>query len=94
MPQALALTWELLKDEKVAPDKKYQILLDFDKVFGLRLDEIKEIKIPLKVKGLADKREKFRQAKNFQKADEIRKQVEALGFEIEDTEKGPKLSPK
>jgi len=94
MLQALAIVWELIKDEKIESREKYATLLDFDKVLGLRLDEVKELKIPIEIKELAEKREKYRQAKDFNKADEIRKQIEKLGFEIEDTEKGSKVKIK
>src|SRR5271168_1991503 len=34
-PKALALTWDLLKDNDIADDSKKATLLEFDKVFGL-----------------------------------------------------------
>jgi len=71
--------------------EKYKLLLEFDKVFGLDLDKIKEIKIPAGIKELAEKREKYRKEKNWKKADQIRKEIKKLGFEIEDTPKGPKI---
>jgi cysteinyl-tRNA synthetase len=40
---ALALTWDLIKDKDVSDYEKYELLMDFDKVFGLRLSSIKEI---------------------------------------------------
>lgn len=94
MPQALAVVWELIKDENVESEEKYATLLDFDRVLGLGLDKIEKIEIPIEVKKLAEKREKYRQEKDFEQADEIRKQVGALGFEIEDTDNGPKMSRK
>jgi cysteinyl-tRNA synthetase len=42
-PGALALTWDLIKDKDVSDYEKYELLIDFDKVFGLRLSSIKEI---------------------------------------------------
>lgn len=65
--------------------------MDFDKVFGLDLDKVKQIKIPTKIKELVKMREKYRKAGDFEKADKIRKQVEKLGFQIEDSEKGAKI---
>ena len=90
-PKALALMWKLVKDEKILPQEKYQLLIDFDRVFSLDLKKIKEIKIPQKVKKLVKVREEHRKAGDFKKADKIRKEVEKLGFKIEDTEKGPKV---
>jgi len=91
MPQALALAWELVKDKKISAKEKYDLLIDFDGIFGLRLNEVKEIKTPLKVKKLVKKREKYRQEKDFKKADEVRKQIEELGYRLEDTDKGPEI---
>ena len=94
MPQALAVVWELIKDKNTKPEEKYATLLDFDRVLGLRLDKVEKIEVPVKIKELAEKREKYRQAKNFDKADEIRKQIEKLGFELQDTDKGSKIKIK
>ena len=91
MPKALAIAWQLIKDEKVPNNEKYRILLNFDKVFGLELDKIKKARIPKKVKNLAKKREKYRQEKNWGKADELRKKAEKWGYLIKDTDEGPKI---
>ncbi|MDD3170352.1 MAG: cysteine--tRNA ligase [Candidatus Pacebacteria bacterium] len=40
LPQALALTWDMLKDKDLGNKDKYELLLDFDKVFGLNLSSI------------------------------------------------------
>ncbi len=95
LPQALSLVQELLKSDLPARDKLATIL-NFDKVFGLNLSLLKKEKtiIPAEIKKLVREREKARQNKNWIKADQIRKQIEAKEFEIKDTKKGPKLSPK
>jgi len=85
MPKALALMWKLIKTNQTSCD----LLLNFDKVFGLNLAKVKKIKIPGKIKKMAEQREKERQEKNWQKADEIRKEVERHGYKIEDAPKGP-----
>ena len=82
IPKALALMWKLVKDKKISPKEKYQLLIDFDRVFGLNLK---------KVKDLVKLREKYRKAKDFKKADKIRKEIEKWGFKIEDTKEGPKI---
>lgn len=38
-PSALALMWEMLKDKDLSDFEKYSLLLYFDKVFGLRIEE-------------------------------------------------------
>ncbi len=95
LPQGLVVMQELLKSDLSAPDK-LTTLLDFDKVLGLNLDKIRKEKtiIPQEIEKLVEKREQARQDKDWPKADQIRKQVEEKGHQIEDTDKGPKVSPK
>jgi len=65
---------------------------DFDfisNIFGLRLQPV-EIKLTAKQKELIKEREKFRQAGDFKKADEVRTQLAKEGIYIEDTKNGPK----
>ncbi len=92
IPRALALTWEMIKDKNLDNNEKYKLLLDFDKIFGLNLKEIK-IDIPAEIKKLVKQREKYRKEKNWEKADEIREKIKKMGFEIEDTKEGPKIKP-
>jgi len=92
MPKALAIVWEVIKDSDLRQDEKYVLLLDFDRVLGLGFDKIKPVEIPDEVQRLAEKREECRQGGDFQKADELRKKIEKMGFEVEDTEYGPKIS--
>ena len=93
-PKALALVWELIKDKKIPADSKRQTLLDFDKVLGLGLKNIRKEKlvIPQNVQNLLNERQKLRQEKKWQEADSARKKIENLGYMIKDTEKGPKIS--
>jgi cysteinyl-tRNA synthetase len=90
-PQALAIMWETVKDKNLPNAEKKNLLLEFDKIFGLGLSEIKQLKIPDNIKELAQQREQARQEKNWQEADKIRKEIEVLGYEIKDTETGPKI---
>ena len=84
IPNALALLWQAVKDQSLNPQEKLSLIYDFDKVFGLKLTEIKPQKIPQEIIKLAEERKRYRMEKNFQKADEIRKKIEALGYQIED----------
>jgi len=86
IPQALALMWKMIKDNKLSGKEKYELLLSFDSVFGLRLQDVKKIKISQEIKELIKKREQFRKENNWKKADSIRKKIEKLGFQIEDVE--------
>ncbi len=82
-PQAVAVMWEMVKSNIPAPDK-LDLLFEFDQVFGLKLNEITEEKIPKEIIQLAQEREQARREKDFKKADKIRKEIQALGYEIED----------
>ena len=92
--EVLALTHELLKSD-LPPQEKLAILLDFDKVLGLDFakhifySQTEQILTPAH-KDLIEQREKARAEKNWQKADEIRKQLEREGVILEDTQEGTK----
>ena len=71
---------------EVNAEKTAKILTTFEKmnkVFGLKFQK-KETKIPENIKELADERLEARKNKDFQKADELRKEIEKLGYIIED----------
>ncbi len=91
MPKALVVMWTLIKDQAIENNEKYHILIDFDRIFGLGLKKIKEIKIPQKVKELVKQRKIYRKNKDWKKSDEIRKQIKKLGYLVEDTEKRSKI---
>jgi cysteinyl-tRNA synthetase len=91
-PQGLAVIWQIAKSS-LSSQEKLDLVLDFDQVLGFRLaaqTKVK-IKIPEKVKQLVEERENLRQAKKWQEADKIRKEIEDQGYSLEDTSEGPKI---
>jgi len=40
IPSALALCWEALKDKELTDCEKYSLLIEFDKIFGLRIADV------------------------------------------------------
>ena len=86
-PQAVAIMWEMLKSNIPSPDK-LDLLYEFDQVFGLKLNEITEEQIPEEIITLATERQKYKQEKNFAKADELRKEIGERGYIVEDTADG------
>ncbi len=90
MPKALALMQKMLSDSALVSKEKYRLTLRMDKVFGLNLAENKKtkLKIPSSVLALARQREKFRQEKKWQEADQIRQKIFELGWQVEDTVNG------
>jgi len=95
MPRALAVVWELVKDETLSPAVKYKTLVDFDQVLGLGLDSIKAQKseaIPKEIKDLSDERKTARDEKDWEKSDELRDTITDMGYTVKDTENGQELS--
>jgi len=91
-PQAISLMWELLKDEDISKEDKKATLLDFDKIFGLGLENLKDEPIPEEVQSLAREREDARKDKDFKLSDELREKINSLGYEVKDTEDGQQIS--
>jgi cysteinyl-tRNA synthetase len=60
----------------------------------LDLESEAEIVIPPKVRQLAAERENARREKNWERSDELREQISALGWEVRDTKDGAKLTPR
>jgi len=104
-PQALAILWTLIKRyyqarkdpqkaNKLSPHQVYTLLLEFDKVLGLGIKQLKLSPVPLSIKRLSQKREKLRQKKQWSQSDRIRKQIDQAGFILEDTSWGTVIKPK
>jgi cysteinyl-tRNA synthetase len=93
IPEGLALAWKVLKDDDISPADKKATILEFDKVFGLKLDEVEKVEIPQKVFDLVDAREVARVEKDWEEADRYRDEIQQLGFTVKDTAKGPQILP-
>ncbi len=92
-PRALAVLWDLLKSQY--PDgAKHRTLLVFDKVLGLGLADIKPIHAPKAVMDLVAERERARQQKKFGRSDQLRSEIEQLGYLVEDTAEGSVVKPR
>ncbi len=87
-PKALSYLWDILRDEKLDDSEKYELALEFDKVFGLNLGKEEKIKIPEEIKKLAEEREKARNGKDWKKSDELREKIKNKGWQINDTKEG------
>ena len=94
-PEALAVMWKMLKDNSITDGEKLSLLYSMDKVLGLDLDKV-EAKKEEKVGGeeewkLVEERKQAKAEKNYQRADEIRKELEERGYVVKDTPQGPIL---
>ncbi len=87
MPKALATVSEVFK-YGISNADKLATLLDFDKVLGLGLDNLKKDSIPEEVEKLAKDRLIARSNKDWLKSDELREQIKSLGYEVKDVEQG------
>ena len=95
LPQVLAIVWDLIKSNQ--PDnKKMATVLKFDQVLGLNLAKTKTalLKIPTKIKKLAEQRQELREQKKWSEADQVRKKIDELGFQVEDTTRGSVVKKK
>ncbi len=95
-PKAIALIWDILKDDAlIAADKKTTIL-EIDKVLGLNiLGQISEetVQAPEEVQDLAKQRKTARDQGNWTESDNLRQKITDLGWKISDTPEGFTLSP-
>lgn len=93
-PEAVTVMWEVVKSNIPGPDK-YDLLIEFDEVLqlglqdGVDLDKNKKTErsaenIPIEVKKLLEERGQAKEAKNYQRSDELRDKIRKLGFEVTD----------
>lgn len=93
-PQALSILWEVMNDKLLSPANQKATALKFDEVLGLDLAKVKKLEVPEEVKKLLAEREEARQSKDFARADQLRAQIDSLGYSLDDTPSGPKLKQK
>lgn len=96
-PTAIAVLWELAKDDGVSPADKRATILDFDRVLALELDtaeasSIDHNSLPSEVKTLLEERKTARENKDWAKSDVIRDTLKSRGYEVSDTPDGQKIA--
>ena len=87
MPEALAVFWELIKST-TPESSKLNTILKMDEVLGLRLQEHIGVEIPENILNLAKMRNEYRKNGIWDKADMVRKQINDLGYVVEDIQTG------
>lgn len=91
-PKALALVYELLKDDQLTNADKRATLLDFDRVFGFEIDQVEsELEIPTEVQNMINERDQARKDKDWAKSDMLRAKIELYGYIVKDTDSGTKI---
>ncbi|MDO8513180.1 MAG: cysteine--tRNA ligase [bacterium] len=84
-PRALAILHEA---------NDFSLWKDFENVLALDIEAVETREIPSEVRDLAKRREEARGKKDWQSADQIRGEIEKLGYGVEDTGEGIKLRRK
>ena len=97
-PKAFAVMFDFIKKANELLDKNlisqkqaseiYKFFQEINKVFGIINFEKVNRTIPAEIKKIAKAREEYRKNKDWQKSDELRKEIESKGYTIEDTDKG------
>ncbi len=94
LPAALSITREVARDNTIAPGERRRLILDFDRVLGLRLDRV-EAKTPRALSdealALVRERDEARAARDWKRSDQLRDRLKEMGFEVRDTSKGTEL---
>jgi len=109
-PGALAAVWEMMKDKDVSRENVRATILDADKVFGLGLEKedalakklyektfgapIELSAVSESIRTLVEAREAARKEKQWEQADKLRNDLQKMGYSVEDTSAGPRLSKK
>ena len=94
MPLAMGIVWEAVRYDKKSL-KIADLLLKFDTVLGLKINEEqkhKETNIPKEVLDLVEKRKQARQEKNWEESDRLRDLIKEKGYEVKDTKDGMELT--
>ena len=95
VPQALGVLFTMLKEP--ASKDIYDLALDFDRVFGLDFDKIKEDAsndIPTEIIEKAEKMQSARAEKNWAVADALRAEIASLGYNVKNTKDGYEIIKK
>ncbi|GCE27818.1 cysteine--tRNA ligase [Dictyobacter alpinus] len=94
LPIAISITREAARSHKIEPAERRHLILDFDRVLGLRLDTVKPkapVTISEEVQELVRQRDAARTGRNWKESDRLRDLLKDMGFEVRDTPKGTQL---
>ena len=91
LPAALAVAHAVAATDDLTPAQRRALLLDFDRVLGLRLDAAPEeelTELPAGAAELLERRAAARVARDYPAADALRDELAAMGVEVRDTPEG------
>jgi cysteinyl-tRNA synthetase len=88
MPQALAIAWTVARSTVPAPVRRATLAL-FDDVLGLQLAAAPErVHVPNAVQSMLEQREMARMARDWSRADALRNEILAAGYDVADSPDG------
>ena len=93
MPLAMSVVWDVVKNP-VKSKKFAELLLKFDEVLGLRIDQKEELELPNEIKDILERRKVARENKDWAKSDELRDKLLELGYVVKDTKNGAEVTLK
>lgn len=93
MPMAMSIVWDIIKNSnksRIFAD----LLLDFDKVLGLKIEEPiykKHKEFPEEIKDLIEKRKEARLNRNWELSDALRDELNVKGYSVKDSKDGMEI---
>lgn len=96
-PKALAVTWEVVRSTELSAAEKWDFLQAAEQVLAIDLfaqPQEQPAALPAKVEELLAQRLAARQAKDWQKADQLRDAIAQLGYLVKDTPQGQQTEKK
>ena len=93
---AMGVVWEILRNERKSMNFR-NLLCEFDSVLGLKLETINKEKttnneeVPNEIKDIIQKRNQARKEKDWKKSDELRDELQKLGYIVKDTKEGMQI---
>ena len=95
-PQALAVMFDLLKEDALSPADRRRLVLEFDGILKLGIAERAAalVDIPQEIAEKLRRYEQFRADKQFVQSDALRNEIESLGYEVRDTAEGSRITKK
>ena len=87
MPQAMSVVWDVVRYPKKS--KQFaELLLKFDRVLGLEIDQDEETELPKEIIKIIEERKKARDNKDWSLSDKLRDELISLGYTVKDTKDG------
>lgn len=103
-PKAFAVLFDFIKKANQFLDQEFfvknnakeiqKFFKEMNEIFGIINFEKNKKAIPAQVRKLVSERENFRKENNWKMSDQLRAQIEQLGFIVEDTKDGPIIKQK